>query len=39
MILGIPDEADELFGPIFACCHPSLSRESQIALTLRVVCG
>jgi len=33
------DEADELLGLIFACCHPSLSRESQIALTLRVVCG
>jgi RNA polymerase sigma factor (sigma-70 family) len=24
---------------IFACCHPALSRESQIALTLRAVCG
>jgi RNA polymerase sigma factor (sigma-70 family) len=24
---------------IFACCHPVLSRESQIALTLRAVCG
>src|SRR5215472_13674861 len=33
------DEADELLGLIFACCHPSLPRESQIALTLRVVCG
>jgi RNA polymerase sigma-70 factor (ECF subfamily) len=33
------DEADELLGLIFACCHPALSRESQIALTLRVVCG
>jgi RNA polymerase sigma factor (sigma-70 family) len=32
-------EADELLGLIFACCHPLLSRESQIALTLRVVCG
>jgi len=36
---GSRDEADELLGLIFACCHPSLSRESQIALTLRVVCG
>jgi predicted RNA polymerase sigma factor len=36
---GSQDEADELLGLIFACCHPSLSRESQIALTLRVVCG
>jgi predicted RNA polymerase sigma factor len=33
------DEADELLGLVFACCHPSLARESQIALTLRVVCG
>ena len=33
------NEADELLGLIFACCHPSLARESQIALTLRVVCG
>jgi RNA polymerase sigma factor (sigma-70 family) len=33
------DEADELLGLIFACCHPSLPKESQIALTLRVVCG
>lgn len=24
---------------IFTCCHPTLSREAQIALTLRVVCG
>jgi predicted RNA polymerase sigma factor len=36
---GSRDEADELLGLIFACCHPSLSRESQIALTLRAVCG
>jgi RNA polymerase sigma-70 factor (ECF subfamily) len=24
---------------IFACCHPSLDREDQIALTLKVLCG
>lgn len=24
---------------IFACCHPSLSEESQIALTLKILCG
>jgi RNA polymerase sigma-70 factor (ECF subfamily) len=29
------DEADELLSLVFACCHPSLPRESQIALTLR----
>jgi RNA polymerase sigma factor (sigma-70 family) len=33
------DEPGELLGLIFACCHPSLARESQIALTLRAVCG
>ena len=30
---------DELLGMIFACCHPTLPRESQIALTLRAACG
>ncbi|HXL91837.1 MAG TPA: sigma-70 family RNA polymerase sigma factor [Streptosporangiaceae bacterium] len=24
---------------VFACCHPALTRESQIAITLRAVCG
>jgi RNA polymerase sigma-70 factor (ECF subfamily) len=34
------DHADEeMLGMIFACCHPALPRESQIALTLRAVCG
>ncbi|HSS88945.1 MAG TPA: DUF6596 domain-containing protein [Streptosporangiaceae bacterium] len=32
-------EDDELLSLIFACCHPSLPRDSQIALTLRAVCG
>lgn len=37
---GEEDHADdELLGMIFACCHPALPRESQIALTLRAVCG
>jgi predicted RNA polymerase sigma factor len=31
--------ADSLLGLIFACSHPALSRDSQIALTLRAVCG
>jgi RNA polymerase sigma factor (sigma-70 family) len=36
-----PDEGEneDLLGLVFACCHPSLTRESQIALTLRAVCG
>ncbi|ANY06656.1 RNA polymerase sigma factor [Pseudonocardia sp. HH130630-07] len=24
---------------VFLCCHPALSRESQVVLTLRLVCG
>jgi predicted RNA polymerase sigma factor len=32
-------DGDELLGMIFACCHPALPRESQIALTLRAACG
>jgi RNA polymerase sigma factor (sigma-70 family) len=37
----LPDQEqdEELLGLVFACCHPSLPRESQIALTLRAVCG
>ncbi len=30
---------DDLLSLIFTCCHPSLSSEAQIALTLRSVCG
>ncbi|HMK84978.1 MAG TPA: RNA polymerase sigma factor [Steroidobacteraceae bacterium] len=38
------DAEDESFGDdrlrlIFTCCHPALNAESQIALTLREVCG
>lgn len=33
---GIPDERLRL---IFTCCHPALAPESQIALTLRTLCG
>ena len=35
------DEAlpDERLSLIFACCHPALSLESQVALTLRLVGG
>ena len=36
---GTDAEDDELLGMVFACCHPALPRESQIALTLRAVCG
>ena len=38
---GGPDRRadDELLGLVFACCHPALSKESRVALTLRAVCG
>jgi RNA polymerase sigma-70 factor (ECF subfamily) len=32
-------DRDERLDLIFACCHPALPRESQIALTLRSVVG
>nr|WP_201775552.1 sigma-70 family RNA polymerase sigma factor [Actinoplanes utahensis] len=35
-----PDEgADDRLRLIFTCCHPALGRETQVALTLRLVCG
>ncbi len=33
---GVPDDRLEM---IFACCHPTLSVESRIALTLRTLAG
>ncbi len=30
---------DDQLRLIFTCCHPALTREAQIALTLREVCG
>ena len=37
---GAASEADdELLGLVFACCHPALARDAQVALTLRAVCG
>jgi RNA polymerase sigma-70 factor (ECF subfamily) len=30
---------DSLLRMIFACCQPSLDRKSQLALTLKVLCG
>ena len=34
--LRIPDERLRL---IFVCCHPALSRDARVALTLRMVCA
>ncbi|WP_280472883.1 RNA polymerase sigma factor [Nocardia cyriacigeorgica] len=33
------DEPDDRLRLMFTCCHPALSREAQVALTLRMVCG
>ena len=33
------DLPDDLLRLIFACCHPALALEAQVALTLRTVCG
>ena len=33
------DVPDERLRLIFTCCHPSLSAEAQVALTLRTLCG
>ena len=35
-LTDIPDERLQL---IFTCCHPALAPESQVALTLRTLCG
>ncbi|MFI5269838.1 MAG: RNA polymerase sigma factor, partial [Chloroflexota bacterium] len=32
-------EVDDRLRLIFTCCHPALSREAQVALTLRTICG
>lgn len=36
---GGPMEADDRLRLIFTCCHPALSREAQVALTLRTIGG
>ena len=35
----IGGESDDRLQLIFTCCHPSLAREAQVALTLRAVIG
>jgi RNA polymerase sigma-70 factor (ECF subfamily) len=36
---GAETELDDQLAMMFACCHPSLNEEAQIALTLKAVCG
>jgi RNA polymerase sigma-70 factor (ECF subfamily) len=31
--------ADDQLRMIFTCCHPSISQDSQVALTLKTLCG
>jgi predicted RNA polymerase sigma factor len=33
------DPAEDRVSLLFTCCHPSIPREAQVALTLRAVCG
>jgi RNA polymerase sigma-70 factor (ECF subfamily) len=33
------DVPDDRLRLVFTCCHPALSPEAQVALTLRLVCG
>jgi RNA polymerase sigma factor (sigma-70 family) len=43
LLAALPDTAasqpDDRLSLIFTCCHPALSRDAQIALTLRAVVG
>ncbi|MFG1628668.1 RNA polymerase sigma factor [Kribbella sp. NPDC049227] len=37
-----PGDAEHPTDPlrlVFTCCHPALARDSQVALTLRLICG
>ncbi|HTW98981.1 MAG TPA: sigma-70 family RNA polymerase sigma factor [Acidimicrobiales bacterium] len=34
-----PEIADDRLRLVFVCCHPALSEEAKVALTLRLVCG
>ena len=38
-IQGDDEVEDDRLRLIFTCCHPALSSEAQVALTLREVCG
>ena len=35
----VVQEPDDRLRLMFTCCHPALSRETQVILTLRTVCG
>lgn len=37
--LWISDDRDDRLRLLFTCCHPALSMEARVALTLRTLCG
>ncbi|GAA3135055.1 RNA polymerase sigma-70 factor (ECF subfamily) [Kribbella aluminosa] len=42
LLVEEPGEAELPADPlrlVFTCCHPALARDSQVALTLRLICG
>ncbi|HWD78931.1 MAG TPA: sigma-70 family RNA polymerase sigma factor [Kribbella sp.] len=42
LLMEEPGEAEQPTDPlrlVFTCCHPALARDSQVALTLRLICG
>ncbi|MEL7496440.1 MAG: sigma-70 family RNA polymerase sigma factor [Planctomycetota bacterium] len=41
LVISFTDDAfeDSLLRLIFVCCHPSLDEKSQVALTLKMLCG
>lgn len=38
-VAGTDDLPDDRLRLVFTCCHPALSLEAQVALTLRLICG
>ena len=38
-LLEVGPVQDDRLRLIFTCCHPALSRDAQVALTLRLLCG
>jgi RNA polymerase sigma-70 factor (ECF subfamily) len=37
--MDLPEIPDDRLRLIFTCCHPALSIDTQVALTLRLLCG
>jgi RNA polymerase sigma-70 factor (ECF subfamily) len=37
--VDLPEISDDRLRLIFTCCHPALSIDTQVALTLRLICG